>query len=358
MLRDASNPRKTALAILLLALAGALAAALVSSGNPGNMGICGACFLRDWAGGLGLAGAKAPAYLRPELVGLLLGALLWSLRKGFVARSGSHAAARFFLGAWMGLGALVFLGCPFRLLQRLGGGDLNAWIALPGFVLGVGAALFLEKRGYSVGKTSPVPAPVGLLGPLAAVGLLALFLTDPAKPPHAPWTLSLGLSWLVGMILSATGFCAISAARRVFQPGKAMLYAALAFVAGYAALSFLTGRLNPSLSGQPTAHADHLWSLAAIGLVGFCGALAGGCPVRQVVMAGEGNGDAFVTAAGILAGGALAHTLGAAAAPATAEAIGGVGPAGQAAVVLGWILCAGYGLARARTRFDFTSASG
>ena len=32
------------------AVVGSLAAALVALGNPGNMGICGACFLRDTAG--------------------------------------------------------------------------------------------------------------------------------------------------------------------------------------------------------------------------------------------------------------------------------------------------------------------
>jgi YedE family putative selenium metabolism protein len=359
LLKSESSSKKTTFAILLLALVGAAAAALVIAGNPGNMGVCGACFLRDWAGALGLSGGKGPACFRPELVGIVLGALLWKLlRKDFVARSGSYAGPRFFLGLWMGLGALVFLGCPFRLLQRLGGGDLNAWVALPGFVLGVGAALILEKRGYSVGKTSPAPAPVGLLGPLLAVGLLALFLTggillgpgpgDPEKPPHAPWALALGLSLPVGIVLSATGFCAISAARRVFQPAKAMLGAALALIVGYAAVLLLTGRFHPGFSGQPAAHADHLWSFLAISLVGFCGALAGGCPVRQTVMAGEGNGDALVTAAGILAGGALAHTLGTAAVAATTEAAGGVPLAGKAAVSAGWLLCALYGWSMTR----------
>lgn len=354
MLRNDTTRKQATLAILLLALVGAFAAALVAAGNPGNMGVCGACFLRDWAGALGFTTGKGPACFRPELVGIVFGALLWKLlRRDFVARSGSHAGPRFFLGLWTGLAALVFLGCPFRLLQRLGGGDLNAWVALPGFVLGVGAALCLEKRGYSVGKTSPAPVPVGLIGPLVAAGLLALFLAggillgpgpgDPAKPLHAPWALALGIAAPVGIILSATGFCAISAARRVFQPGKAMLGAALALIAGYAAVLAMTGRFHPGFSGQTAAHADHFWSFLAIGLVGFCGALAGGCPVRQVVMAGEGNADALVTAAGILAGGALAHTLGIAGTAATAEAAGGVPLAGQAAVVAGWLVCALYG---------------
>jgi hypothetical protein len=56
--------------------------------------------------------------------------------------------------------------------------------------------------------------------------------------------------------------------------------------------------------------------------------------VRQLVMAGEGNGDAFVGVAGLVVGGALAHGMGLAAAPATADAAGGPTAAGQRAVAI------------------------
>src|SRR6185436_6551152 len=124
-----------------MAAVGALAAWLVAAGNPGNMGVCGACFLRDTGGALGLF-AKGPQYFRPEIAGLALGALAAVLiRRRFSARSGSHAATRFFFGLWMAIGALVFLGCPFRMFQRLGGGDLNALVGAGGLVLGVGAGV-------------------------------------------------------------------------------------------------------------------------------------------------------------------------------------------------------------------------
>ena len=61
---------------------GALAAALVVLGNPGNMGICGACFLRDTAGALGLFSGAGPRIFRPELVGLILGAFALRLGQG------------------------------------------------------------------------------------------------------------------------------------------------------------------------------------------------------------------------------------------------------------------------------------
>ncbi|HEU4394577.1 MAG TPA: YedE-related selenium metabolism membrane protein, partial [Planctomycetota bacterium] len=216
--REGVGGRTLAIALAAAAAAGVLSAALVLLGNPGNMGICGACFLRDLAGALGLA-EKAPAIFRPELVGVLLGAYLWTLaRSRFEARSGSHAAARFLLGIAMGIGALVFLGCPFRMLQRLGGGDGNALVGLAGFLAGVGAAVFVEGRGYTVGKTAPAPAPLGRLGPAIALGLVALFvfgwLRGPRGgstegPPHANWRWAIGIGLAAGAVLSATGFCGV-----------------------------------------------------------------------------------------------------------------------------------------------------
>src|SRR5262245_17041555 len=358
MLRSGSK-RAKAVGVALVLAVGALAAALVALGNPGNMGVCGACFLRDLAGALSLK-SSGPAIFRPEVAGILLGALGLALaRRRFVARSGSHVGARFLLGVLMSFAAHVFLGRPFGLLQRLGGGDWNAWIVLPGFGVGVGAGLALERRGYSVGKTSPAPAPVGLLGPLVLAALLVAFLErrgiagpgpgDAGPPPHAAWAWSLAIALAAGALMSATGFCVVSATRQVFQKGKAMLVAALAFVAGYAATALATGKFTGSFDA-PIAHSDALWSGLALALLGLTGALAGGCPVRQMVMAGEGNADAFVTVCGLVVGGALAHTW-AIVSPAAALAVaGGATPAGRVTVVAGLVVALGYGVWTARAK--------
>lgn len=358
MLRGDASPRQRAAGLALALGVGAAAAVLVSLGNPGNMGVCGACFLRDDAGALGLH-AKGPQIFRPEITGLALGALLLALaRRRHVGRSGSHAAARFVFGLWMGIAALVFLGCPFRMLQRLGGGDFTAWLALPGFLGGVGAGLWLEKRGYSVGKTEPAPVSVGLLGTVSLAALFALFLAggvllgpgagDAGKPPHAPWLAALAVGATAGAAMSATGFCAISAGRQVFRGPRWMLGGAAALIAGYAAVSLITGTFKAGSAGQPAAHGDWLWNALALALVGLGGVLAGGCPVRQVVMTGEGNGDAFIAVLGITAGGAIAHNLGLASAAMSNQGPGGPTAAGRTAVVAGLVFSLAYGLWRTR----------
>ncbi|MGN1186849.1 MAG: YedE family putative selenium transporter, partial [Lachnospiraceae bacterium] len=114
-------------------LIGVIAVALVFFGNPANMGFCIACFIRDTAGGLGLHRAGAVQYIRPEIIGLVLGSFLMSLgRKEFAVKGGSSPVTRFVLGFFVMIGCLMFLGCPFRMILRLAGGDLNALVGLLG----------------------------------------------------------------------------------------------------------------------------------------------------------------------------------------------------------------------------------
>lgn len=365
MLRRESPLGQAMPAVLAVGVIGALSAVLVAAGNPGNMGVCGACFLRDLAGALKLTSAPAPAIFRPELIGLVFGALcLRIFSRRYEARSGSHAATRFFLGLIMGGAALVFLGCPFRMLQRLGGGDLTAWLALPGFILGTGAARMLEKRGYNIGKTAVVAPQVGLAGPAAHAVLLTLFLAGgflagPAfgaetGPAHAAFTIALLVGAAAGAVLSWSGFCCIAAGRQVWSGGGRMLLAAGIFIAAYAVVALMNGNGKWSLEGQPIAHGDWIWNFLALALLGLTGAFAGGCPVRQLVMSGEGNGDAAVTTAGILLGGALAHNFGVVSKSmsTTADGVnvpGGVTPGGEMFLMVSLALVLAYALGVVRS---------
>lgn len=54
------------------ALIGIIAALLQKFGNPGNMGICVACFERDISGAVGLHRAAVVQYMRPEIIGFTM----------------------------------------------------------------------------------------------------------------------------------------------------------------------------------------------------------------------------------------------------------------------------------------------
>ena len=92
---------------------GVAALVLTKLGNPANMGFCIACFERDIAGAVGLHSAAKVQYVRPEIIGLVLGAFIMALAgKEFRPQAGSSPATRFVLGAFVMIGALVFLGLP------------------------------------------------------------------------------------------------------------------------------------------------------------------------------------------------------------------------------------------------------
>ena len=135
------------------ALVGVLAALLAYFGNPANMAICIACFVRDTAGALKLHSAAPVQYFRPEIVGFAVGAFAISLvTNEYKATAGSSPMIRFVLGAIMVIGALVFLGCPLRMVLRMAAGVLNAYVALVGFAGGIATGSFFLKKGFSLGR--------------------------------------------------------------------------------------------------------------------------------------------------------------------------------------------------------------
>ena len=72
------------------AFIGVVAVLLVYFGNPANMGFCIACFIRDISGAIGLHRAEVVQYIRPEIIGLVLGAFILSLiNKEFASKGGS-----------------------------------------------------------------------------------------------------------------------------------------------------------------------------------------------------------------------------------------------------------------------------
>ena len=334
------------------AFIGVFAPLLQKWGNPGNMGVCVACFERDIAGALGMHRAEVVQYLRPEIIGFVLGALLAAyLFKEFRPRAGSAPIVRFVLGAFAMIGALVFLGCPWRAMLRLAGGDGNAIFGILGLVAGIWVGTVFLRRGYNLGRAQETHTSVGWIMPLIMLGFLALMLLFPqvegqdktgvlfysVKGPgslHAPLLISLGIGLAVGILAQRSRFCTMGAFRDLILFRQThLLLGVLALVVVAFITNLLLQQFNPGFANQPIAHTMGLWNFGGMVLAGLAFSLAGGCPGRQLFLAGEGDGDAAVFVLGMITGAAFAHNFGLASSPQ------GVGPHGIAAVAIGLLVC-------------------
>ncbi len=339
--------------IIAGAVVGLLAVVLVLQGNPVNMGFCIACFIRDIAGGLGLHRAGVVQYIRPEIIGLIIGAFVTAFYvKEFKSTGGSSPVLRFALGMLMMAGALIFLGCPLRMVLRLAGGDWNALVALPGYVLGVWFGTLFLKKGFTLGRSQELTPVSGYAGPFVAVVLLILLVAAPAfiffseEGPGsmgAPLILTLGAGLLVGILAQRTRLCTMGAIRDIILFKDFHLFYGFAAIFIVALIgNLLTGYFNPGFEGQPVAHISSLWNFSGMTVVGLAAVLAGGCPMRQLILTGEGQSDALITVFGMMAGAAFMHNFGLAGSPA------GVSPAGQWIVLISLVILAVIGFGNSK----------
>jgi len=336
------------LVVLTGAVVGVLGAALAKFGNPPNMGLCIACFQRDIVGALGLHRAGVVQYLRPEIPALVLGVVLAAaLSRELRGRSAPSPAFSFVLGALVMVGALVFLGCPIRMTLRLAGGDLNALEGFAGFGAGIWVGTRLLRRGFSLGRSVPgASAPIVVLPALAA-GLLVFVVVKPtfifasSKGPGsmaAPMLASVGAGVLLGFLAQRSRLCFAGGIRDMLLIRSPHLLVGLvaALLAAWLA-NLALGQFKFGFADQPIAHTDHLWSFLGMALVGLGSMLLGGCPLRQFVLASQGDGGAFAAIWGMFAGAAVAHNFNLAATPV------GVPIGGKIVVVGGLVLCLALG---------------
>lgn len=299
-----------------LALVGVLVclgmALLAFSGNPANMAMCAACFIRDMAGSMKLQTTETVQYFRPEVVGLVVGSFLIALAtREYRSTAGSSPP-------------------------------------MTRFVLGVATGTFFLKKGYSLGrehdtnKTAGAVLPVLLVIGLCISVFAGVFAVSQAGPgsKHAPVLIALVTALVIGALAQKVRICFAGSVRNIFlmRDFDLMLPIAGLFVV-MVVFNLATGGFKLSFAGQPIAHSQHLWNILGLYAVGFGATLAGGCPLRQMTLAGQGSCDAAVTFVGMLIGAAFAHNFGlagVAASAATAEkaaVLGGPSVAGQIVLV-------------------------
>lgn len=309
------------------AVIGVIASLLVYFGNPGNMGFCIACFMRDTAGALGLDSAAVVQYIRPEIIGLILGSTVMAVaNKEFAPKGGSAPVTR--------------------------------------FVLGIACGVVFLNRGYSLARSHKMGVVEGSVMPIIAVVLLVLLIaapefihfTEAGKGPgtlHAAVGISLVAGLVVGAIAQRTRLCMVGGIRDLilFRDNKLILGFVAIFAAALATNLVLTAAtpgtfFKLGFAEQPIAHTDALWNALGTFLLGLSCVLLGGCPLRQTVLSGEGNSDSTITILGLVAGAAFCHNF--------VLASSGSGPTfnGMVATVLGIVVVLAIAYANSLSRSE------
>ncbi|HZK32960.1 MAG TPA: YedE family putative selenium transporter [Tissierellaceae bacterium] len=302
-------------------LIGVISVILVYFGNPSNMGFCIACFLRDIAGGIGLHRTPIVQYIRPEVIGLVLGAFLISFKnKEFESRGGSSPVVRFMLGIVIMIGALIFLGCPLRMVLRLGGGDLNALFGIAGFVVGILVGVQFLNRGFNLKRNYKMNKVDAYVFPALNIGFLILLLAAPAFiffSESGPGSMAapVGLTLIAGLVVGAIGqrtrVCMVGGTRDMLLfKDNHLLLGFIAIIVFSFIGNIIFGQFNLGFADQPIAHTNGLWNFLGMVIVGWASVLAGGCPLRQLILSGEGNTDSVILVLGMIVGAAICHNFG------------------------------------------------
>jgi YedE family putative selenium metabolism protein len=349
--------------ILAGSIIGVLASLLQKLGNPAQTGLCIACFERDIAGSLGFHMVEGGQYIRPEIIGLVLGSTLAaSIFREFKAKGGSGSLIRFFLGIFAMIGCLSFLGCPIGVLLRLGTGNLNALPALLGIVCGTIIGVQFIRGGFFLGKSRKVSLLAGWIMPVFMFALLVLRIFDfrsndwsapfsswlPPAASHAPLFISLAAGLIIGFFAQKTRFCAIGAFRDLFIiKNFHYMYGIAAMVISTFIANLLLGQVNiyfgSQEQGQDLTFFNYFWPFIGMVLAGLCFSLVEGCSARQLFLSGEGNSDAGFFVLGMFAGAAVTHNFGFIGRPVCGQVME-ISSLGIFAVIVGLVFCVLIGL--------------
>ena len=295
---------------------------LTFTGNPKNMGVCVGCFIRDTSGAVNLHHAKAFQYIRPEIIGIILGSFAVTLviREKFSVHL--YPFTYFFGGVFTMIGVLIFLGCTVRVFVRLGGGDLNAVFGLLGMIAGIGAGTFFIKKGFSLPEKEKTFNSKNYIYVIPVISVI-LFLFLILKPgfisfsdsgigsQHAPVIPALTGGLIIGIMTNYFDLGFNSGFRNLLT-GKMenpQILFPVSIVIFLIILNFMSKNLNIGFIEQPAAHSFQVWNFLGLFIVGWIGSLLQGCPLQQLVKSAKGNLNSIFFVTGMFLGAGFLHRI-------------------------------------------------
>jgi hypothetical protein len=171
------------------------------------------------------------------------------------------------------------------------------------------------------------------------------FSTTGPGSQHAPLIISLVVGLFIGFLAQRSRFCTVGAVRdAILLRDSRLLYGVLALLVAAFVTNMILGQFNPGFEGQPAAQTNEWWNFGGMALAGLAFTLAGGCPGRQLFLAGEGDADSGLFVAGMIFGAGFAHTY------SMASSAAGPGVFGPFVVIAGIVVCAIIGLTMREAR--------
>lgn len=141
--------------------------------------------------------------------------------------------------------------------------------------------------------------------------IFAISLSGPGSM-HAPFIISFVIALIVGALAQKSRMCMVGGIRDIVMFKNFNLI--LGFIAVFVAVlvgNIIVGKAPVFTTlAKPIAHSNQLFNLVGMIIVGWGSCLLGGCPLRQLILAGEGNADSAITILGMLVGAAFAHNFG------------------------------------------------
>ena len=184
-------------------------------------------------------------------------------------------------------------------------------------------------------------------------GLLILFIAVPTLfklseegpgSKHAPFFIALVIALVVGALAQKSRMCMVGGLRDTMMfKDMHLLWGFIAIFVTVLIGNLIGGSFKLGFTSQPVAHSSHVWNFLGMLLAGWGSVLLGGCPLRQLILAAQGNGDSAVTVFGMIVGAALAHNFGLAGNPDSKNeagqlVVGGISTAGKVAVIVGLVV--------------------